>query len=306
MSYKAFDDFELKFIEENVYVFDDVNQANELMHNQWKVWQIRVALRFFDQQCDDPLFDLLDPEIVNKSSNWYERSDMTNLIYPGNCGTVGICMFRYTDKLDKVVLEPGILTIQQNAFYKSSLKSVVLPNTLKSIDGWAFAWCVNLTEVNIPDSVEQLDNSIFNCCKGLTKIKFPKSIARIPYQICNKCDNLVNVKMPDNCKVIGQEAFMNCTSLETITIPDGVEEIGEMAFFNTGIKVLEIPQSVKWIGKHIIGEWREGSNGWYATSNKSHKFKIRGLNKAEAREFAQNNIRFANSTTEAEFIRKLT
>ncbi len=64
-----------------------------------------------------------------------------------------------------------VVGIGQSAFYyEQTLKSVILPNTLKYIDEQAFAYCDSLTSIKIPDSVTQIGNNAFLPCAKLSDI----------------------------------------------------------------------------------------------------------------------------------------
>lgn len=61
----------------------------------------------------------------------------------------------------------------------SEIKSVLLPNTLKSIDIDAFADCISLTSLIIPDSVTTIGSNAFSGCTGLSNITIPDSVSTI-------------------------------------------------------------------------------------------------------------------------------
>ena len=85
---------------------------------------------------------------------------------------------------------------------------VTIPDSVTSIDDWAFQGCTNLTSVTIPDSVTSIGGCAFLGCTGLTSIIIPDSVTSI-----------------DSC------AFQGCTSLTSVTIPDSVTKIGRSAFY---------------------------------------------------------------------------
>lgn len=56
------------------------------------------------------------------------------------------------------------------------LKTVILPNSIKNIQGAAFFGCQALTGINIPDSVIFIGSSVFTGCTSLTTINIPNSV----------------------------------------------------------------------------------------------------------------------------------
>ena len=88
-------------------------------------------------------------------------------------------------------------------------ETVVIPDGVTIIDGFAFYNCESLTSITIPDTVTSIDNCAFFGCSSLKSITIPDSVTSI-----------------------GGSAFEDCTSLTSITIPDSVTNIGDYAFFD--------------------------------------------------------------------------
>ena len=80
-----------------------------------------------------------------------------------------------------------------NAFTNSSLKRVVIPDTVTSIYGSVFAYNNNLDSVVIPESVTYMNGAAFSNCMSLTNITIPKSLKRIYAYTFTGCYNLTTV-----------------------------------------------------------------------------------------------------------------
>lgn len=117
--------------------------------------------------------------------------------------------------IEKVVYGEGITEIapftaqkiNTHFSYNEPLQDITeltLPSTLKTIDDYAFAFYLNVKDVQIPYGVTTIGNNAFSAC----------------YKI-------ENVVLPGTVKKIGDEAFSVCDSLKSITIPASVTEIGE-------------------------------------------------------------------------------
>ena len=85
-------------------------------------------------------------------------------------------------------------------------KRYIIPNSVTSIERFAFYKCIYLTDVTISNGVTNIENWAFHSCKSLTSIN-----------------------IPDSATSIGEEAFYNCESLTSITIPNSVTQIGKNA-----------------------------------------------------------------------------
>lgn len=73
---------------------------------------------------------------------------------------------------DKYIIPNGVKIIGDDAFAKSSLKDIEIPNSVTDINSGAFYGCVNLEQLDIPSSVEKIDDSAFWGCKNLSISKY--------------------------------------------------------------------------------------------------------------------------------------
>ena len=124
-----------------------------------------------------------------------------------------------------------------------------IPNSVTSIDYYAFNSCTSLTSITIPNSVTSIGGSAFDGCTSLASITIPNSVTSIGYFAFNSCTSLTSITIPDSVTSIGEDAFRSCTSLTSITIPDSVTSIGRCAFDDcTSLTSITIPDSVTSIG----------------------------------------------------------
>ena len=163
--------------------------------------------------------------------------------------------------------------------------SYIIPNSVTSIDSWAFDGCTSLTSINveesnanyssqdgvlfnkdktelirypigntrtsyiIPNSVTSIGDSAFFGCTSLTSVTIPDSVTSIVDLAFSFCSSLTSVTIPNSVTSIGQIAFGDCESLTSITIPDSVTSIGNYTFnFCTSLTSVTIPNSVTSIG----------------------------------------------------------
>ena len=143
--------------------------------------------------------------------------------------------------------------------YKGSSSVVVIPDSVTSIDDWAFFTCSGLTNITIPNSVTSIGHSAFRGCSELTSITIPDSVMSIGNQAFRDCTGLTSITIPDSVTSIGWQAFYGCTGLTSVTIGDSVTNIKTKAFRGcTGLTSITIPASVK-----IIGDQAFYDTAWY-------------------------------------------
>lgn len=68
------------------------------------------------------------------------------------------------------------------------------------------------------------------------------------------CKNLHQVVLPISMEGIGNFAFEDCSSLKSISLPMALKTIGDGALKGTGLRTIDIPKSVYWLGEGILAE----------------------------------------------------
>ena len=92
--------------------------------------------------------------IVSGGSAYFESYTTENNI-------VGTKMFHDCSNLQKMVLPTNVTAIKNNAFTSTSLTSIEIPNSVKSVGEDAFAYCNSLNTVIIGKNVNQLSKGSF-------------------------------------------------------------------------------------------------------------------------------------------------
>ena len=171
----------------------------------------------------------------------------------------------------------------------TGITSIVIPDSVISIDRSAFSGCTSLTEIVIPDSVTEIGNYAFDRCTSLSKVQLSNGLIKIGDYAFGYCKSLAEITIPDSVTEIGGGAFSRCSSLvditvspdnkncvsvdgvlfskdmsillaypagnnrSTYTVPDSVTEIGNSAFSGcTSLKELTIPDSVTEMGNYAF------------------------------------------------------
>lgn len=147
----------------------------------------------------------------------YELDDSGNAVitaYNGNASAVYI-----PEKLDDYT----VTGIGYRAFSQEEMQHVTIPNTVTTIDNYAFEDCLNLRSVTVGDSVTDLGNGAFEDCVSLSSVSLPDSLERLQSYVFNRCISLQSITLPKRLKAMQSFAF-GYTGLRQITIPKSLED----------------------------------------------------------------------------------
>ena len=162
--------------------------------------------------------------------------------------------FKNCTSLQSVIIPNSVKSIGYEAFYNcTSLQSIIIPDGVTVVDDYAFNGCSSLTSIIIPDSVTNIGRAAFENCTGMTSIVIPNSVTCIEGSLFRNCTRLTSLNIPDSITFIGGEAFENCTELISLDIPDSVTNIGWYTFNDcTGLTNIKISNNVDCIDRGMF------------------------------------------------------
>ena len=161
--------------------------------------------------------------------------------------------FYKSTNVEHLILPKTLTTIGKEMFYRSKLKSVVIPASVETIEAAAFMGCSSLATVTF-EKGSQLKTigggyssyypnyyGAFADCTALTSIEIPASVETIEAAAFMRCSKLATVTFEkgSQLKTIGGDyssyyygVFSDCTALKSIEIPASVETIEAAAFWH--------------------------------------------------------------------------
>lgn len=101
---------------------------------------------------------------------------------------------------------------------------------LSKIGMYAFSGCSSLESILVPDSITTVDVSAFRGCTALTDVTFYGNNNVVPAEAFYQCTALRSVRLSAYLKSIQSHAFAGCTSLEYLELLDTVTYIAPNAF----------------------------------------------------------------------------
>ena len=126
--------------------------------------------------------------------------------------------YRGTD--ETFVIPNGVKTIDIHAFsngyyvekdQNTTLKHVVIPNTVSTIKFRAFEGCAALESIEIPYGIKTLQQELFHGCKNLKYVTLPDTVQKVEFYVFSDCKSLISVNFPKGLKVLDKDSFGNFT-----------------------------------------------------------------------------------------------
>ena len=221
--------------------------------------------------------------LVNEESSSYKSVDGVLYTKSGE-----LVIYPEGKTSTELVIPDGTVKLTNTLSNKTKITKVVIPASVKEIDGNIFTGCTSLesievaegnenfkavegvlydksgktlliypaaktdTEYTILDGCTSLQNNSFRGNNNITTLNMPLSLETINSSAISYANKLVNINMNEKATKIADNAFKSCSNLKNITYPNTIESIGDYAFNSTKITTLDIPQTVKSIGKNAF------------------------------------------------------
>ena len=150
--------------------------------------------------------------------------------------------------------------------------NLTIPESVKTINNYAFAYCTSIKSVIIPESVIGIGKRSFSDCSSLERVSIPSGIVALGISAFEYCGNLKRVDIPsidawlkltfteDTDSYSGAannpfefsgegHLYVSDKEITEITIPDGFTKVGDFTFVHLkNLASVTIPDSVQEVG----------------------------------------------------------
>lgn len=138
-------------------------------------------------------------------------------------------------KLTDVIFPEGC-TLNYTSTYLfqecNSLKNVVLPAAIKTMDNYTFNKCEALETVVMPAALTTLGTYTFNECTALKNVTFGNALTTFPGRTFSGCVSLESVELPKSLTKMNDYSLKMANGLKSIVIPEGVTEMNNETFYS--------------------------------------------------------------------------
>lgn len=152
-----------------------------------------------------------------------------------------------------------VVAIRRQAFEgNTALTGVVIPESVKSIEYYAFQDCTNLATVTIEgNGLESVGEKAFENTPWLNaRPDGDVYLGSCYYQYKGAMPGNTTITVKTGTKGIARQAFQNQSNLVAISFPDSLVTIEGNAFSGSGLTSVDIPSSVTSIGDNAFSTCR--------------------------------------------------
>ena len=201
---------------------------------------------------------ILTESITSIGNRAFEYSyNLESAYIPASVTTIGNRLFSRCRKLAEITLETGNPIYDSrdncNAIIETSSNKLVMgcqgtiiPNTVTTIDEYAFYWCLNLSSITIPASVTTIIGNPFEGSPISGEESILSTILvdenNAVYDSRNNCNAIIETNtnklivgckgsvVPEGVTSIGTVAFYGCVGLTSLSLPNSLTSIETSAF----------------------------------------------------------------------------
>ncbi len=139
----------------------------------------------------------------------------------------------YYSSVASVVFADGSVceSIGAKAFRETDIGSIVLPDSITTIEEYAFADCRALTDIHMPKSLNSIGDFAFQDCSKLPEMDLADTaLTEIGKNAFDGCVSLAAIEIPSTLTTVGQEAFLNDTALKRVNYHGDIDQWAQIDF----------------------------------------------------------------------------
>jgi hypothetical protein len=127
--------------------------------------------------------------------------------------------WRFSSYYSSIVIDDGITSISDYAFFGCGGFILTLPDSLQTIGKYAFAkcshaqWSFRSDTIVFPKGLKVIGEGAFSDCAYLKEITLPNTIERIEKDAFRNCERLETIILPDKPIDIDPTAFSGCPAM---------------------------------------------------------------------------------------------
>ncbi|MDE6628884.1 MAG: leucine-rich repeat domain-containing protein [Muribaculaceae bacterium] len=149
--------------------------------------------------------------------------------------------------LEKAVIEEG--RIPDRAFFNKEVQVKV-----QSDGKWVLS-PVRLRHVILGEGIDEIGTRAFYAAVALERVTFTAPVRVIgveAFATCWRFGRDYPVVFPEGLEVLSDCSFMDCGRFLSVTLPSTLKYLGASVLMNRGLKEIEIPESIEYMGEFCL------------------------------------------------------
>ncbi len=169
------------------------------------------------------------------------------------CNLAAKKSFITTTTVDKIIVQEGVTALREFCFTDFiNVKSIKLPNSLKTLAANSLRSLVLLNSLDLPDNLEVIGDYAINDCLMLSELYLPPTVKSIGYFAFSNAP-IKNLEIPTALDKLGKYS-LSSIGLTGIHIPSNITIIEEEALADNDLVTLVIPENVKKIESRALAK----------------------------------------------------
>lgn len=239
------------------YLRDNLENLASVNMQHVKINAVRGPF-WFGRWNDDPNQDYPEDAIPQNAfyygwnSIYDGKKSLTSFIFPESIHTIQEGAFYKTSLSGALIIPEGVTAIGTTAFAETKISTIVLPESLITIGESAFYACRNLVgSLNLPNKLKEIGRTAFQECNGLTGLlALPRDLEVLGKGAFGGCTGFSgDLVFPTKITVVENDVFHGCSMGGRLFLHDGITRINAEAFSGNYFKgELNLPHNLSFIG----------------------------------------------------------
>ena len=189
--------------------------------------------------------------------------------------------------VETLVFHEGVTDITAHLFDDgcSNMTELILPSTIDTIGGYAFANCKALKSLKVNSNIRPPHATVVSPFKGgdIENIEIASGVTYLgDYLFSGACSSMTRLVLPEGMTVLGSNVFSGCSSLSELYIPKTMQEMGIHAFEDcVSLKVLNMNSSFRKTNGAAISSFENGGITEVNVANGVTEIKTNYLNNVD-------------------------
>ena len=147
-----------------------------------------------------------------------QNNNITRVNFPSTVRRIEPRAFMDCTSLSSTTLPESLRFIGYDAFTRTAFTSITFPARLQSTGHSIFYECHRLQSVVMNDSLVSMEHNVFGRCESLRSVTLSPMLTSIPNGTFHFCQSLSKITIPIRVSSIGENAFEECNNLDTLIV----------------------------------------------------------------------------------------